>query len=312
MVVHSPMRSAINGLHWLYMIMLVCAIGSVSCSGDSGREVLRFEAELGGQSVAMSSPTNPVELHHQQITMLTIDVINVSDEPATIAHVRLEGQLLDLIFLTYDTGIHETVQPGEHRLITFPLDFFDLKGQTHGLLRSRLTLFDAERTALGHQDLVIDGRGSPFATTSVFNAVLAAVTLASLGWNLFRLSQRRLPVNRFARGLRFVHTGIGAGLTIAAACSTLRIWPLSTISWMLVTIGAALIGFGAGYLSPGSESDIDELLIDLVEEELSITAIPIAQSQVEDLQLEGLQVEGLEVEGRQVEGLEAEGLGTET
>ncbi|MCP3987535.1 MAG: hypothetical protein GY724_00540 [Actinomycetia bacterium] len=217
----------------------------------------------------MSSSTamEPIQLHHGQVTVLSVDAVNTSSEPVTIAHVRLEGQLLDLIFLTYDTGIHETLQPGEQRRITFPLDFFDLEGQAHGLLRSQITLFDPDRQALGHQDLIIDGRGSPLATMAIFNLVLAGLTGASVGWNLLRLSQRRLPVNRFARGLRFIHSGAGVGLTVAAACSTLRIWPLTSEVWIPLVLIAALVGFAAGYLSPGSETDLDDILIDLIDDE---------------------------------------------
>jgi hypothetical protein len=236
------------------------------CSSGTGDSV-ELEAELGGRPASSSSALEPIPLHHEEVMVLSVEAVNVSSEPVTIAHVRLEGQLLDLIFLTYDTGIHETLQPGERRRIAFALDFFDLEGQAHGLLRSQVTLFDPDRQPLGHQDLVVDGRGSPLATMAVFNAVLAVLTVASVGWNLFRLSQRRLPVNRFARGLRFVHSGVGVGLTVAAACSTLRIWPLASEVWIPLVGVAAMVGFAAGYLSPGSETDLDDLLLDLIDDE---------------------------------------------
>jgi hypothetical protein len=242
--------------------VLVGALGLFGCSSGGG-DAIEFEASLAGQPVADSSPRNPIRLHQAQVTTLAVEAVNRTDQPLTIAHVRLEGQLLDLIFLTYDTGIHETLQPGEQRQIVFPLDFFDLDGQAHGLLRSQITLFDADRNSLGQQQLIIDGRGSPFATMSMFTMLLLGLTAVSLAWNLLRLAQRRLPVNRFARGLRFAHTGIGLGLALAALCSTIRIWPLPTTTWVPLTVITALIAFGAGYLSPGSESTTDGVLIDL-------------------------------------------------
>lgn len=270
----KPVKNRLIGAGYCHMmVMIVSAIAIMvlaGCAGsDSGDEVT-FEARLAGRSIADAGPFDPVELHHEDVTELSLTVTNVSDEPVTVAHVRLEGQLLNLIFLTYDTGIHETIQPGEQRTIAFALDFFDLDGQAHGLLRSHIRLFDPDRRPLGQQALVIDGRGSPLATMAVFNIVLAAVAVASLTWNLARLAQRRLPVNQFVRGLRFLHTGAALGLTISAAASTLRIWPLPTTSWLVLTIVASLAGFALGYTAPGGNDDFDDdlgdpLVIDLAE-----------------------------------------------
>lgn len=264
----QTVRNRLIGVGYCRMVaMIVSAIAVMvlsGCSGSNSGEAVTFEARLAERSVSDAGPFDPIELHHEEITELSLTVTNVSDQPVTVAHVRLEGQLLNLIFLTYDTGIHETLQPGEQRTIAFALDFFDLNGQAHGLLRSHIRLFDPDRRPLGQQALVIDGRGSPFATMAVFNIVLAAVAVASLTWNLARLAQRRLPANRFVRGLRFLHTGAALGLTISAAASTLRIWPLPTTSWLVLTIVASLAGFALGYTAPGADDDFDaDLLADL-------------------------------------------------
>ncbi|MEL7155880.1 MAG: hypothetical protein AAFN30_04695 [Actinomycetota bacterium] len=231
------------------------------CAGSDTGETLEFDAVLTGRNVADATAFDPVPLHHEEITELELDIVNVSNQPVTIAHVRLEGQMLDFIFLSYDTGINETLQPGERRRIAFALDFFDLEGQAHGLLRANLRLFGPEREPLAQTPFVVDGRGSPLATMAVFNLVLAVLAGLSLSWNLVRLAQRRLPAHRFARGLRFVHSGAALGLAASAAASTLRIWPLTTVTWVLITVLSALVAFAAGYASPGA--DDDGLVIDL-------------------------------------------------
>lgn len=256
---------------WLVVALIAFGVLGAGCAGDDG-EALEFNAVLAGRPVEEATAFDPVALQHEEIIELELDVVNVSNQPITVSHVRLEGQMLDLIFLSYDTGINETLQPGERRQIAFTLDFFDLEGQAHGLLRSNLRLFGPDREPLGQTPFIIDGRGSPVATMAVFNLVLALLALASLGWNLFRLAQRRLPAHRFARGLRFVHSGAALGLAVSAAFSTLRIWPLTTPTWLVITVLAAVVAFVAGYASPGA--DPETVMIDLDAPPLVAMATP--------------------------------------
>lgn len=235
------------------MLMLIAGFSLVSCAARDNQGVLEVQGRLAGQPLATASSASPVVLDHGQLAELSLTMVNTSSVPVTVAHVRLEGELLDLIFLTYDTGIHETIPPGGERTVAFPIDFFDLGGQVHGLLRSQIRLYDADRNPLGGQHLVIDGRGSPWATTSTFNLVLVGVAAVSLGWNLWRMAHRRLPVNRFSRGLRFLHSGVTTGLALAAAASTLRIVPLTTTGWVLLTVIVGAVAFALGYLSPGPD-----------------------------------------------------------
>ncbi len=246
--------------------MLALTISIAGCSTRSNQELIAFDALLAGQPVQDSSPSEPIELRHEEITELTLLMLNTSDQPVTVSHVRLEGELLGLIFLTYDTGIDVTIEPGQERVVRFPIDFFDLEGQAHGLMRGQLTLYDADRTTLGAQPLVVDGRGNLTSTMMVFNLVLALFAVVSLGWNLHRVSLGRVPENRALRGLRFVHTGVAVGLTLAAASSTLRIWPLSTPWWLAVTAIGGVIGFVLGFLSPGPENAGQFPVINLTDE----------------------------------------------
>jgi hypothetical protein len=246
---------------FIKLVLVVALLANSGCARASDADVLSLTGSLAGRDLASASPEQPIPLRHGELTELRLDVTNTSSEPVAVAHVRIEGELLDLIFLTYDTGIHEVIAPGESRVISFPIDFFDLRGQAHGFLRGRLRLYDDDRRALASNELVIDGRGSPWATMATFNLVLAAVAGASFAWNLYRLAQRRLPANRFARGLRFLHSGVATGLALSAASSTLRIWPLSTFGWIAITTVMALFAFMLGYLSPGH--DLDDDVIDL-------------------------------------------------
>lgn len=241
-------------------LLLLCVIVSAACANIDSTDDIEFEASLAGVDLVDSSSSDPVKLSNADVVDLVIDACNVSSSEQTVEHVRLIGSMLNMTFLSYDTGVTVPIAAGACQQFQFPFDFFDLDGQGHGLLRSELVLYDGDRTALATRDLTVDLRGKAFSTMGLFNMLLAAVAIISLAWNLIRLSQRRLPANRFARALRFMSTGLAFGIAISAAFSVLRIWPLPTVTWVLITVVAALIGFALGYLTPGSDDAAIELL----------------------------------------------------
>lgn len=238
---------------WLKLLLVVAALSASGCASRHEAGPLEVTGELANRKLTSGTTESPIELRPDQVTRLSLELTNTSADPVTVGHVRLEGELLDLIFLTYDTGVHAEIGPGQTRTVGFYIDFFDLEGQAHGLLRGKVSLYGDDREPLGAIPVVLDGRGGPWATMVTFNLVLLAVAAASFGWNLYRLGQRKLPSHRFARGLRFLHSGAAAGLTVSAASSTLRIWPLGTIGWASITVLMALFAFALGYLGPGSD-----------------------------------------------------------
>lgn len=271
---------------WLKLLLVVAAISVAGCASRHEAGPLDIAGDLADRKLTSGTTESPIELRPEQVTKLVLELTNTGAEPVTVGHVRLEGELLDLIFLTYDTGVHTTIAPGQSETVGFTVDFFDLQGQAHGLLRGKVSLYGENREPLGAIPVVLDGRGGPWATMVTFNLVLAAVAAASFGWNLYRLGQRRLPSHRFARGLRFLHSGAAAGLTVSAASSTLRIWPLGTTGWVSITVLMAMFAFAMGYLGPGSDElgaavhagpeSRDGQVIDLVAEPAPTPAPPVA------------------------------------
>lgn len=241
------------------------------CAQGSGGEAVDFTASLNGTDISTSTPGDPIPLLDDESAELQLSMTNVSDEPVTVNYVRFEGEVLDMIFLTYDTAVRVDLEPGEStNLPPILLDFFDLGGQASGFLRGHVQLFDEERETLGSEAMFLDARGGgSLATLTLFNLLLLGATLLGLGWNLLRLSQRRLPANRFVRGLRVMAVGAGAGLTLAVAFSTLRLWPLPTLTWILFTVIGGLIGYGVGMLLSGA----DDALVDILDEQDVVDAV---------------------------------------
>ena len=213
-------------------LCLVLALVATGCAQGSGGEAVEFDAVLNGTALADSEPGDPIKLTGDEPAQLELRMRNVSDESVEVRYVRFEGEVLDMIFLTYDTAVSITMAPGESA--TLPpvlLDFYDLGGQASGYLRGNVSLYDDDREQLGSQEAFLDASGDGFSTLSLFNLLLLIATLAGAGWNLLRLAQRKLPGNRMVRAMRFLAVGAGAGLTLAVAFSTLRIWPLDTLMW---------------------------------------------------------------------------------
>lgn len=252
--------------HWVGLLLGTALLIASGCGAGPTGEAVEVDATLAGQRVADSDRGNPIVLENADVADIELTITNVTDEPVTIGHVRLTGQVIDLTFLSYDTGVEVPLGPGETTQFGFPFDFFDLDGQANGLLRARVGVYDTEREVLGSQDLIVDVKGGGFSTMGLFTLLLLVITVASLAWNLLRLATRKLPPNRFVRALRFMATGVAAGLTISTACSLLGIWPLPTVTWLLITIVGGIIGFVLGYLTPGADGYDEEEVLDLLDE----------------------------------------------
>jgi|GEM_PF-1151833 len=242
-------------------LCIALALLATGCAQGAGGEAVEFDAFLNGSDVAASEPGDPIALSGDEPAQLELTMRNVSDDTVEVRYVRFEGEVLDMIFLTYDTAVSIELEPGETR--TLPpvlLDFYDLGGQASGYLRGHVSLYDGDRDTLGSQQAFLEANGEGFSTLSLFNVLLLAATVVGAGWNLVRLAQRKLPSNRLIRALRFLAVGAGAGLTLAVAFSTLRIWPLDTVMWVLFAAIGAAIGYFIGFVLPGADDDIIDIL----------------------------------------------------
>lgn len=243
------------------MFFALCALVLTSCAQGEGGDQVQLSAVLNGVDIGETEPNDPVTLVDDETAQLELTMENVSSESVTVRFVRFEGEVLDMTFLTYDTSIRVELAPGETRAIPpVLLDFYDLGGQATGYLRGHVQLFDEEREIIGSQAVFLDADGEGFSTLAWFNLLLLVGTAGGLVWNLMRLAQRRLPSNRFVRALRFLAIGGGAGLTLAVAFSTLSLWPLDTVAWIMFTVIGAIIGYVVGFVLPGADDDIDDVL----------------------------------------------------
>jgi hypothetical protein len=259
-------------------------LGSVAgCGSDAPEEVLRVDGRLDEVRLEEATASSPARLDPTATTVLVLSMANLSDEDVEVRHVRLEGELLGLTFLTYDVRVRAEVPAGEARSVEVPLEFFDLDRQAHGYLRAHVRLYDEERARLSSDEFAVDVRGRVVSTMTGFAALLLAITAGSLAFGLRDLARRRLPAHRVARGVRFLVPGLGVGLLLSAALSMLRVFPLPTSGWVPLTLVPTVAGFAAGFfLAPGPEDGAGEEGDAAIDAELDEEAAAVAEEEAAD------------------------------
>jgi hypothetical protein len=233
----------------LAAVALAIAIVCATAAPASAAESLDVEAEIDGREVAGADSDNPVAIHPDREIPLTLTIRNAGNQVEQIRYVRLEGRALGVTFLTYDLGIRGSLEPGEETTFDTALDFFDLEDQATGYLGTSLRVYDADRRVIGEQTFVIDVRGKSTSTMGLFAfVVLGIACFSSFVANTVR---RRLPANRFVRGLQFAVAGAAIGVTLALGVSILRIGFADVEAWVPLVFLPTLIAFSIGYIAPG-------------------------------------------------------------
>ncbi len=231
---------------------------------------VQVEVILDGRDIADAGNSDPIPLEPQEEIPLQVTITNNDDEPLTVRFVRLEGEALGLTFLTYDLGVRTTIPPGESTEIDVILDFFDLGSQATGYLGTSLRVYDEDRNVVASESFVVDVRGSATSTLGLFAIVILVIAVVSVVLLVVMTIRRRLPANRFLRGLQFAIAGAAVGLTLALGVSILRLTFVDVEAWVPLVFLPTVIGFILGYLAPGPLSQSIEEVRE--EEELDLAA----------------------------------------
>jgi hypothetical protein len=214
-------------------------------------ESLDVEGEINGRALKDADSANPVALDPRSEIPLKLTIRNAGTQIEDIRYVRLEGRALGVTFLTYDLGIRGSLAPGEETTIESSLDFFDLENQATGYLGTSLRVYDADRRLLGEQVFVVDVRGKATSTMGLFAFVVLGIAVFSSFVLITNTLRRRLPANRFVRGVQFAIAGAAAGVTLSLGVSILRIGFADVEAWVPLVFLPTLIAFAIGYLAPG-------------------------------------------------------------
>lgn len=218
---------------------------------EGGRSGMEIDATIGGADVATADSADPIRIDPRDEIPLSLTIRNEGDHVEEVRYVRLEGKALGLTFLTYDLGVRATLKPGGQTTVDTSLDFFDLERQATGYLGTSLRVYNPERQLLAEQSFVVDVRGKATSTLGLFALVVVALAAFSVAVLIANTVRRRLPSNRFVRGLQFALAGSAIGLTLSLGVSILRVAFADVEAWVPLVFLPTVIGFALGYIAPG-------------------------------------------------------------
>jgi hypothetical protein len=230
---------------------LALALWPPSPAGGQTADGLVVEGSIAGVALAEADSARPVPLDPHEPIPLQLTIRNRGRAIEEIRYVRLEGKALGLTFLTYDLGVRTTLAPGERTSLDTHLDFFDLERQATGYLGTVLRVYDADGHVLAEQRFVVDVRGDATSTLGLFAVAVLGLSVFSTGVLVGNTLRRRLPPNRFVRGLQFAIAGSAVGVTLSLGVAILRIASADVDAWVPVVFLPTAIAFAVGYLAPG-------------------------------------------------------------
>lgn len=239
------------------LLLLVVALAAVVVLPASAAHAsaigggLTITGTIGGRSITSADSDRPIPLDPTELIPVHLTIRNGGDQTEEIRYVRLEGKALGLTFLTYDLGVRATLAPGEHTEVDTALDFFDLESQATGYLGTSLRIYDPDGHVLGEQGFVVDVLGKTTSTLGIFAFIILGLAVFSTVVLVINTLRRRLPANRFVRGLQFALAGAAIGVTLSLGVSILRIAFADVEAWVPLVFLPTVIAFGLGYLAPG-------------------------------------------------------------
>jgi hypothetical protein len=84
------------------------------------------------------------------------------------------------------------------------------------------------------------------------------LTALSIAGSLLALARGRLHPNRWRRALRFLAAGLGVGLVLVFSLSAFRAFAPLPSRWIPCVVGASVLFFVIGYLTPTPDTGDDE------------------------------------------------------
>jgi len=239
----------------MVLVATALVVGALPVGPAHAAATVRVAGRLAGRTFPADAG-HPIRLSPDGLTPLEVTVTNDGSEAVEVRTITLGGRVAGLTFFSYQTSVVISVAPHTTATRVYALDLAGLKYQATGLFNARITLLDGQRRAIGSRPTAVDVRGSWRSVYVVFGLILAVGTIASFVLAVRDLARHGLSPNRWRRGLRFMISGIGLGLSLIFTSSAFRLYLLGPVAWLPVLLITTAIFFGVGYLTP-TPDDVD-------------------------------------------------------
>ena len=260
----SPVSAVSRAARRVLAVSVLAVVGFATLApawavAESGQPSdVSFAAALDGQRLDLSSSGDPIILDPDRVSTLALLIRNNTNQPLTVRQVQIRGKAFGLTLLAYDVTINAKIAPGERTKVDVPVEFVDLGQQAAGLLPATIRLIDPDRNQLASRDFTVDVRGSATSLMAVFTLVVAIATGASIVAIWIAVGRRRLPRNRWRRGLRFALVGAGVGVTLTLFLALLLLVTPTGSVWIPLLLVPTIGAFLLGWFSPGPLGDDED------------------------------------------------------
>jgi hypothetical protein len=260
----------------LAALSLLLGLGGVAGAGRAGADataaptqLVVVDAHIGNRSLTEGTRQNPIVISPQNKQTLSMTVRNQSNTTANIRFLRLTGALIGIHFVNYQASVNQDIAPGATQTISVPGDFFDVDSAATGYVNADMQLVNQDRSLLASQRFVADVDGKLASSVGFLLLQVTLFAVISLADVFYGLSRRRLPRNRFMRGVLFALATSSTVMAVVIAAAVFRVALFGAAVWLPAVLIAAAVGFILGYTSPGrvvrtSREDADDRVIDLV------------------------------------------------
>jgi len=251
------------------VVALVLAVVPASAAAAApAKSTLTMTASIEKHDVRGSTDRHPVRVHPVRLAQIDITVHNGGSRAVDIDIVRLEGRVLGLTLMAFDTEVGMRVPARSTGQRHFLVDLTAANNQAMGLIPGSVRLLDTQHHLVIAEPLVYDVRGSPFSVYGLFGLGVAIVTAISFIGALLALAMGRLSPNRWWRATRFLTVGFGLGLVLVYTLSAARVWaPRPARSGAVLGVSVVVL-FLLGYATPspaGADDDDGETQPDVVD-----------------------------------------------
>ncbi len=248
---------------------LALSIPGAAAGASSSTQLKVIDAHVGNRSLMSGTTDNPVVIDPNARVVLSMTVRNDGPDAALVRYLRLSGSLIGIRFANFQGSANVAVLPGATQTVSVRGDFFDVDKVANGYVNGTMQLVDEQRQTLASQSFDANITGSWISTEGLLLAqvfLFALISLVDIG---FGLARRRLPRNRFVRGILFALAAASTVMTLVILAAMAAIALFDASAWVPALLVATGGGFVLGYLSPGRlersvHEQAEDKVIDLV------------------------------------------------